>query len=272
MEPVKRRHTLVLPLSKTAKDFGYNLEVDDYDDVSHDGYSGSAIRSMNLDMPKGMDGVEKVFPWAVGMAMETTERRAIAQAIKHARLEYGLKAALEAIDVGAAEYLDDAGMQVSVPAAIVSVEIKESEDELIVEMLNPEHLINAILVGEGMFGPELSSTEPATDEELSGRFHNLKMYFKVYGVGQPVGELPSHEYGVFDHSLFEEELKFRLGEITVEEAAEALKEAKEVDEDFDIETYAGIISKHTDLSLDAIKQQILSSAQAEVDSWKEILK
>ena len=67
---INRTITLTLSLEETAKDFGYNLEVDSQEDVYHNGYSNKDVRKMDLRLSEDLTDVNKIFPSAVSMAME----------------------------------------------------------------------------------------------------------------------------------------------------------------------------------------------------------
>lgn len=222
MEQINRTVTLQLKLSEVAKDFGYKTEADSYDDVQHPGFSAKEIRNQNLNLPKGMENLHLYFPYVVAQALEDCERSGIAEGI----VKYSLRALEECllkIDLGgSAEYQEADGGFVSAKAGITNVEIDQANDIISVTILNPEHLINAIVNGVGMIYPDLSSTEPATNEELIKRFHNLKDYFDVYGDSKPSDELPSHFYPDIDDEHFSEELKFRISELTLEETAQSV--------------------------------------------------
>jgi hypothetical protein len=220
---INRTVVLTLKLSEVAKDFGYKLEADSYDDVYHNGYSNKDIRNQSLNLPENMDDLNKYFPAVVAQALEDAERSAIADGIVKYQIR-ALEECLLKIDLtgGGAEYQEPDGNFVSAKAGITNVEIDEANDSILVTILNPEHLINTVINGVGYIYPDLSSTEPASNEELIKRFHNLKDYFDVYGERKPEGELPSQYSPDIDDDMFEEELKFRLSELTLEDVAQAV--------------------------------------------------
>lgn len=268
-EVIKRIVTLVLPLTETAKSFGYNLETDSQDDVYHDGYRAKDVRKMNPSLPSKYDEADKIFPNEVGMAMEDAERDAYAVAIRKERIN-AFKNALEKINLGRAEYLDLDGQMISVPACISEAVINESEDTVSITIINPEHLINGIVSGMGYFAADLPTTDAASNKEIEQRFHNVKDYFDVYGDSKPSGDLSSQYSPDVSDDEMTEMLDFRISEITVMDAAEAVIEA--VDEGiYKPKEALALAVKLTNLNSDEIKKLIMDKFSNKKEFWKESL-
>lgn len=239
-EQINRTVTLTMKLSEVAKDFGYKLEADSHDDVFHGGYSAKDIRNQSLNLPAGMDNLNVYFPNVVAQALEDVERSGIARGIVKYAIQ-ALEDCLLKIDLtsGGAEYSEADGNLVSAKAGITEVTIDETNDSITVTILNPEHLINTVINGVGLLYPDLSSTEPASNDELSKRFHNLKDYFEVYGERKPDGELPSQYSPDIDDEQFKEELTFRLSELTLEDVAQAVLDyIEETDNEVSMEEFS----------------------------------
>lgn len=258
-ESINRTVTLKMSLSQVAKDFKYNLEVDSHEDVFHNGYSNKDVRNQDLNLPKGMDDLNKYFPSVVAQALEDAERSAYAEAIRKERIS-ALEECLLKIDLsgGGAEYPDLDGQMVSAKAGITNVEVNESDDSIEVTILNPEHLINSVINGVGYIAPDLSSHEPAENSELIQRFHNLNDYFEVYGERKPSGELSSQYSPSINDEYFKEELEMRLSELSLEDVAQAVIDYVSF---FDEEVNCKDFSKFVDFSAKEIKLTALKINQ-----------
>lgn len=221
-----RKVVLTLALDKVAKDFGYRLEFDPNDDVYYSPWTMSMIRNSHFVFPKELDKVDQIFPLIVATALEDAERSAWASAMENHSV-FALEAALEKIDLsgGGAEYQDLDGNMVSEKAGIISAKANLSENTIVVEILNPEHLINSVINGVGMFAPDLSTTEPESNDELIKKFHNLSGFFEVYGEKKPSDELPSNSSPSINDEYFYEMIKDRLNDYSADELAEMVIES-----------------------------------------------
>ena len=243
-EIVQRNTTITLDLETVAKDFEYNLEVDAYDDVFHDGYSAEDIRKQDLRLPKKYDGLNRYFPHVVAMALEDAERSAYASAIYNERLN-ALENCLLKIDLlgGGAEYREMEGSMVSTKAGITDVKINKENGTIDVTICNPEHLINTVLAGVGYFSAELSAFEAETDDKIKSLFHHLKQYFSVYGESKPSGDLSSQYSPDIDQEFFAEEISHKLNEINLDEAAQAVLDfVEETEEEVSCAEFAKFLS------------------------------
>lgn len=276
-EIINRTHTLVLKLDEVAKDFGYQLEADSYDDVFHDGYSAGTIKKMGLMIPEELKGCDQIFPHQVASALEDAERDAIAGAIVKYNLQ-ALESALEKIDLSAGgaeyEYAGDTNEWISTKAGIISVVSNLKENTLTVEILNPEHLINTMVHGVGRFYPELSPYEPAQNSELIKGFHHLNSYFDVYGESKPSADLPSHESGDFNDTYFHDLIKENIGNLSLEDVAECIKEyAEENDGDENKQKALKLATDLTEYSRDDIVNAIVQKIFDNIEDQKaEVLK
>lgn len=223
MEQKNREVVLNLKLSQVAEDFGYKTESDQYEDVYHNGYSSDDVRFMDLSLPKGMDNLNMYFPYIVAQAMESLERADYAREILNQQMS-ALEECLLKIDLsgGGAEYQDMNGNFISAKAGIKSVDINRFDDTISITILNPEHLINTIINGVGMFAPDLPTDEPASIDELAKKFHNLKYFFDVYGESKLKGEVSTQYSPSINDEDFEQELSDLLSSITLEEAGQAV--------------------------------------------------
>lgn len=268
-EIINRQASYTLKLSDIAKDFGYKIETDAEEDVWHNGYSKRDIRG-KLNLPESIKGADEIFPHCVAQGLESAERDAYAAAIRKHRIN-ALEEALLKIDLlgGGAEYQDMDGDMISAKAGIASVEINEPNDEIILHITNPEHLLNTIFTGVGMFGPELDAKEVQSDKEVISRIHHLKSYFEVYGESMPAGELSSQYSPSINDEYFSEEVKFRISELSVEEIAEAVKELVEESETSREEAIklAAKLSAKPEIE---ILQMIVQQAEVEKEQWSSV--
>lgn len=262
-----RKVVIKAKLSDWAKYLKYEIEVDSFDDVDHNGYNSRDVRSMNLRLPAELDQADKIFPHAVARALEDAERDAYAVAIRKYKIN-AIKESLEKIDLtgGGAEYQHASGDMVSAKAGILDVEIKEDEDLILMTILNPEHLINSVINGMGYFAPDLSTEEPETEAAISAKIHNLADYFNVYGERQPSGDLPSQYSPDVNDEYFNSLLKENVENLDLAEVAEAVKEAIE-SEVLEPKEALDLAHKYTGTQIALIKNEILEGLKDQVISW-----
>ena len=270
-KPVDHSITLTLELDKVAKDFGYKLDFDSFDDVTHNGYSDKDIVKMGIMLPKELDNADQIFPSRVGASLEDAERDAYAVAIRKESLN-ALEQALLKIDLtgGGAEYQDMNGEMISAKAGITEVTINEAQNEITVTILNPEHLINATLNGVGLIGPDLSAFEKSEINEIKSRFHNLDDYFEVWGERKPSGELSSQYSPNINDEYFHDMIKERISELTEEEIAESVMEAVS-DDKLSPKEALEIAVKLSKCDPKKIKTIILSKLDEDKNYWNENL-
>lgn len=268
-EIINRQASYSLKLSDVAKDFGFNLEPDAHDDVWHNGYTKRDIRG-KVNLPENLQRADEIFPQCIAQALEDAERDAYAVAIRKERIK-ALEEALLKIDLlgGGAEYQDSQGDMISAKAGITGVDINEANDEITIHITNPEHLLNAIFVGVGMFGPELDAKEVQSDNEVLSRLHHLKSFFEVYGERMPSGELSSQYSPAINEEYFAEEAKNRISELSIEEIAESVKELVLESETSPKEAIE-LASKFTGKSHEEILQSILNQAEQEKEVWAAV--
>lgn len=268
-EIINRQAVFTLKLSEIAKDFGFDLEPDGHEDVWHNGYSSRDIRG-KINLPEDLEGADLIFPNSVGHALEDAERDAYAAAIRKERIK-ALEEALLKIDLlgGGAEYQDQDGDMISTKAGITQVDINEANDEIVIHITNPEHLLNTILTGVGYFGPELNAKEVESDKEITSRIHHLKEYFEVYGERMPSGELSSQYSPSINDEYFAEEIKFRISELSIDEIADAVKELT-LETDTGPKEAIELAAKISGQSSSEILQALLNQADEEKAVWAAI--
>tara|TARA_Y100000034_G_C6910321_1_gene424382 strand:+ start:7678 stop:8508 length:831 start_codon:yes stop_codon:yes gene_type:complete len=266
---IDRKITLEFDLEELAKDFGYNLEVDEYEDVYHNGYSKKDLSNFDLDLPEKYQDLEKIFPDPVCIALESAERAAWASYIRKQRIE-ALEECLEKIDLGnAAEYNSCDGVSVSAHAGISSANVNEDENKVSVTIINPEHLINAIVNGMGYVYPDLPALTESSNEEIKARFHNVKDYFEVYGESKPSGYADNRYSPSIDNNYLSEELEFRVGELTLDDVVEAVKDS--IAEGNDLNTIMSLATKFTVFKEKEIAEKIVEGVESEASNWKSNL-
>lgn len=226
---IERNVKVSVPVEKVAKELGWEVEFD-FDDFWHNGYSAKDVQKGLFNIPSKYDGAELVFPSAVAMAMEDADR---SQMEADAR-----KAALSAIEEAAqklsvpGEYQDQDGNMISKHAEVKSAEV--IGDDLVLEIENPEHLINDISNGVDGSIP-LSSEEAASDQEIKNLLpYIIGQYFEVYGERKPDPNLDSRYQAAPSEETLIDHLDFRVkGEATADDAAQAISDLMDRDDDTD---------------------------------------
>lgn len=265
--------TLTLPLDKVAKDFKYQLEVDSYDDVCHNGYSKNDIRGMKPYLPKDLDDkLALIFASEVASALEDAERSAYAEAMVNHRRN-ALEEALMQIDLsaGGAEYTTGDLESISAKAGIKSVKINSAENTIQVEVLNPEHLINTMIHGVGYIYPDLDAYEPSDVSEIIARFHNLHDYFDIYGDSQPSADLPSRYQESINDDYFSSLIKDNISNLSLNEVAESILDYLEYQDD-DKNAVLNLVTSVTEYKVEEIKEEIKSILKDKQDAMEEEIK
>jgi hypothetical protein len=232
-KPIEREVTIKLTLKQAAEALGFGdwakmsdyLDADDQEDLWHSGYSAKDAEKFND--PKGLDDATKIFPEQVAMAAEAAERSALAAEITKERHRV-IEQAFEKIQP-TGEYQSGDGEMISVRGCgIESCTVDAPKDEVILKIKNPEHLINDIVAGVGRFAPELDPHVAASDEEIkSGIMATADDYFAVYGDSKP--KVSDRIDAGSDDDVYAEEARFRIGEMTISEIAEAVIDAVDAD-------------------------------------------
>jgi hypothetical protein len=241
-------------LTQFALDMGYTIETDAQSDCFHSGYSADQIIKMKLSLPTELANVDKVFPHAVAHALEDAERDAWAAAARKFRLQ-ALKESLLKITLTQLDYTDINNNTIKSSGGILYVHIDEVNDEITLEMHNPEHLINAIVCGNGYMTEPLSSTEEESPEKIATTLHNLHKFFDVYGERLVAGEVPSQYSPDTDEEFFHSEVKHRISELDIQEVAKNVRNAAEKT-DLEMKDIVQIASNLTEFTEDEIRTEI----------------
>lgn len=247
----KKSITVVLPLAKTAKDFGYDLEVDTHDDVFHDGYSAREIRKQNFRIPSEYENSDLYFPYCVSQAFEDVEREAWAEAIRKERINA----------------FEEALLKISTSTgSIEAVDVNEAEDTVSVTIINAAALINEIVEGVGMYSSPFDDLDQPVSE-IASHFHNLEEYFSVYGESKPSGELSSQFSPNVNDEYLKEVLKDRLENVSLEEAAEAVIDyVEETGEEADTAEFAKLVPHLTAEAIKAKAVELNKNRTQEIES------
>lgn len=265
--------TLTLPLDKVAKDFKYNLEVDSYENTYHNGYGKKDVRGMKPYLPKDLDDkLALIFASEVGSALEDAEREAIAEAmVKHRK--NALEEALLKIDLsaGGADYTTGDLESISAKAGIQSVKINSEDNTIQVEVLNPEHLINTMIHGEGRIYPDLDAYEASDVSEIISRFHNLHDYFSIYGESQPSGDLPSYYQESINDDYFSSLIKDNISNLSLNDVAESILDYLEYQDD-DKNAVLNLVASVTEYKVEEIKEEIKSILKDKQNAMEEEIK
>lgn len=271
MKIIDRTLTIELSLEKIAKDLGYKIEVDSFDDIYHEGYSSESIKKQSLSFKDSkMCNCEKVFPNEVARALEDAERDAYASSLRKERIN-ALEQALLKIDLigGGCEYIDLENNSIQAKAGILSVSIDEKNDKISIEMKNPEHLINCIIGGVGYMHPPLPSDEESSVNDIISHIHHLKDYFDVFGESKPDGELSSQYSPDLSDEYFQDLVKENIKNLTLEEVSTCVIDCLE-DEILDSKQCFNLVEYLTDLKKEEVKNNILKIKENDLEKWKTI--
>jgi hypothetical protein len=268
-KPIEREVTIKLSLKEAAQALGHKdwlrvsdyLDADEHEDVYHPGYSVNDVQ--NILAPKGMDNVEKIFPTEVAGALEDAEREAYAGAIKKERY-HAIEQAFEKIQP-TGEYQSGDGEWISVRGCgIVSCTLNAPKDEVILKIKNPEHLINDIVNGVGLFAPELDPYQAASDAEIkSGIIATADDYFDVYGDKPKEAEL--RYVPEINDDFFAERLEYYISEMSSDQIADAVIDAVDsgrIEDEQEAIDLASKLSKKSKAEIaKAVKASHLTSAE-----------
>lgn len=259
-KPIKRTVKITLTLKEAALALDYKkwakdeyLHADPYEDVYHGGYTTKDLEQTSE--PSGMEGVNSLFPVEAVATLEDCERDGYAKAITEARYEAICKAFEMVAPAG--EYESGDGEMISVRDCGIKCQIDPSKNEVVLEIKNPEHLINDIVAGVGYFAPEIDPYEKASDKEIKdGIIANAGDYFDVYGEGKPSSDLDKRFMPHVDEKLYKVRLKERISDLGLSEIAECVKDAVEDGRVEDLEKAAALAAKFTGESKEAIVNKI----------------
>ena len=233
-KPIEREVEITLTLKEAAEALGYlsgrnkwkimndYLDADEQEDVWHNGYSAQDVQRFST--PKGMDGAELIFPNQLAMAAEAAERVGLAREITKERYNC-IEQAFENINP-AGEYMSGEGEMISIKSStgITSCTVDAPANKVTLKIKNPEHLINDIVNGVGIFSPDIDPYEAASSDEIKKGIINVAGdYFEVYGELKP--EVSDRFDAYPDDDVYSEELKLRISEMGVDEIADAVIEA-----------------------------------------------
>lgn len=241
-------------LTQFALDMGYTIETDPQSDCFHSGYTSDQIRKMKLRLTPELKNVDQIFPDVVAQALEDAERDSWAAAARKFRLN-ALKESLLKITLTHLDYTDINNNFIKSSGGILYVNIDEVNDEITLEMHNPEHLINAIVCGHGYMTEPLSSTEEENPEKIATTLHNLHKFFDVYGERAVSGEVPSQYSPDTDESFFHSEIKQRISELNLQEVSDAVRDAAE-HTDLEMKDLVQVASTLTEFTQDDIRNEI----------------
>ena len=236
---IERTAEIVLTIKQAAQALGAPkdwyavndyLDADQFDDVYHDGVDSEEVTKMNLRLDK-FDGAQKIFAREVSIAMEDSERGGIASEIGNRRRKY-VEKGLEGIANVVCEYTGENSNgdrePVSVRGGIESVNMDTPSDKVTIKIKNPEHLINAIVNGVGMFNPTIPTDKALSDKNLKTNFiTNIGDYYDVFE-NKLSFEFSDDFSGTGpDDKYFLELLNDRLNDLSAEEVAEEVEAAVE---------------------------------------------
>lgn len=233
-KPIEREVTIKITLKEAAEALGYLSGrnawsiANDYLDADYDIFNDYFLSDKEIQnfSVKGMDDVQKIFPWAVSMAINAAQNEAYAADLTKARHQ-AIEAAMEKIDV-TGEYMTADHEMISVSgASIKSCVVDAPADEVTLVIKNPEHLINDLMNGDGRFYPEFDPYEAAPESEIKKYLHYLGSYFEIYGDKKPEAELDSRYSPDADDDVVADEVKYRISELSVDDIADAVISAVE---------------------------------------------
>lgn len=274
--PIKRTLVLSFSLEELALALGKKewlstneyLDADSHDDVYHSGYSKSDVRC--YDFPEPFSEAPKIFWAACSRAIEDRDRDELASALGAARRKALSESLLKVCVTG--EYLYENTMFVSLSQKgecprIDDVYVDTPNATAKLTIVNPEHLINDLLSGAGVFAPELDPCERADDTLVRQLFlSTVGDYFEIYGEAQ--ADVPSRiDSGVSSvgDDCLRDHLWFHLRDaMDVSCAAEYVKEA--VDLNCIVDDIAGIqlAAEITLLPAEEIEAELLAMRKSDL--------
>lgn len=223
---IQRTGEFRLKLSEVASWFNVKPEYDEYDDTWHNGYDTEYVA--DSDIGEKLEPIKHLILSEVATSLEEAERQAIVSEMNKEARRVVIDSLMKIDVVG--EYLgvDSEGneVQVSCPSCVLDVTIEGywGEEEVVLKIKNPEHLINDLINGHGGFYPTEIAVDAADDDNVQSRLHFLKEYFEVYG------ESPSRMSDRIDGSSafsgedFIDILQNRVSEVSEEKWAEKIAE------------------------------------------------
>lgn len=199
-----------------------------YEDVFFD---ISCLNISDIDVPEKYEKLKKILPHKVLAAIEGVEREGYVEAANR-EARRCLEESLEKIEV-VGEYIgfNSRGEEVYVacPARVISAKIEE--DELVLEIENPEHLVNDIINGVGGIYAHKILVDQVNEEVLLDRLDWITEYFSVYGDRYSTMS-DRIEPVVSNQDLLESYLESELEVIEEDEIADGLFEYADCPEDF----------------------------------------
>jgi hypothetical protein len=231
--PYKMRDVkITLTLAEAARAVGHKdwlsvndcLDADQFEDVYHDGYRAADIESWQI--LGGYEAVAKIAPHLYAHAAEEVERSSIASQIGERRREH-LAAIFEGIRTSSEYIYDDTMIVLPDSPQITGVILDVPGSSIEIFIHGPEHLLNNVISGVGMFAAPFDPTEEASPEEIKEVFlNNIYSYYDVYGERVPKFDL-DHIYGRVKDKDLEECLNFLISLETSENWAENIVDAVE---------------------------------------------
>jgi hypothetical protein len=208
-------------------------DYDPYDNVYHDPISTQEIQ--DTDLGKFPDELSKYLPFVVSQSLEHSNRMAICACMEDGAKSVILEA-LEKISVPG-EYMGHGsnGDQVSVSceAYVKSADLDDNDSSnVVLEIVNPVHLINDIISGVGQsFFTELSVDE-YDRTKVESMLHNITDYFEVYE-GACL-EPSDHSWAsYFDKDFFVECIDEMISDLTTEEISCEIMDSARTKEEFE---------------------------------------
>ncbi len=281
-KPILRTTKITVTLVEAAKalgheDWAYNgdyLDADPFDDVNHCGVSRED--ALNANLPSKYSGIEKLLPFVVARALEDADRQAVAGALGDARRDALVETFEKIGTVG--EYPWDGGF-VTLPKGeepgVQSASLDTPNATMEIVIKNPEHLINEIVNGVGMFAPELNPYEPASDSEIKSYFLKYASdYFDVFGGSKAEVNDRAVDNAYPEDVDVMDALNFHLSEMSVKEVVEELMEVDGlIDGDLssdEIRKSIKLISSVTSIEYITILRELAATLRKKGDEFKEL--
>lgn len=237
--------TVKMPVEEAAKIFKIDLDFGGAED-----YGAFNLRKSDLvDLPfdKKHEDAPLYFDDSIRGALSLSLQLS-AQSQMYKEAMDVIEKAFEMIDPGTVEYIGETekGEQFSVSAQAGVKSCKIDKGEVEIEILNPHHLVNGIVSGVGLMGPDIPVDARLSASEAKSYIHNLVDYFEVYGERMPQADGRGIEPYVDDAESFNEFLSDTLADASISEVLPELEALLEEEgEDFDLEKHAKNIEKMT---------------------------
>ncbi len=260
IKAIKRELTLNIKSEELAKSLGIKIEYDPFDDVYYDIQS---VDPRHLDISNSLRSVCSLFPIELDAAVENIERSAYVNELEKLSRDALIESLLMIAVAGEYTGLNSEGEEVwvSEPSCVKNA-VFEDYDTVSVTLENPEHLINDLINGEGLFYTTEILIDVPQDGSIKSHIHYLGKYFEIYGESV-LSANDRHLSPNYSSEELEQAIKDQLSTIEQEQIVEVIKDAKNPKE------CATLISEYIEgLNMDQLLKEAKELFEKEVKEYQ----